>query len=432
MAARLEVSQGGFEAAFRALLVRRRAVAAEVAAEVAAFVAEVRADGDAALAGHAAKFGGPPSGGLRIAGPEIARAVGAVPSETMAALELSAARIESFHRRQLPQDERYTDAAGIELGWRWTAIAAVGIYVPGGTAAYPSSVLMGAVPARVAGVGRIAMATPVTDGAANPLVLAAAELAGVDEIYAIGGAHAIAALAFGTETIAAVDKIVGPGNAYVAEAKRQVFGAVGIDSIAGPSEVVIVADAANDPQWIAADLLAQAEHDPHAQAIAITDDRSFAARVEGALERQLDALPRGAIARQSWERNGAVIVVESLGQAPALVDRIAPEHLELAVAEPFALAQKVRNAGAIFLGRFAPEALGDYVAGPNHVLPTSGAARFASGLSVLDFLKRTTLIGCDSTGLGKIGPAAVALAQAEGLDGHARSVTVRLSPPDDG
>ena len=432
MASRLEISQGGFEAAFRALLARRSAAAAEVTAEVAGFVAEVRAKGDAALAEHAAKFGGPPSGGLRIAGPEIARAARAVPAEAMAALELAAGRIESFHRRQLPEDVGYTDAAGIELGWRWTAVGSVGIYVPGGTAAYPSSVLMNAVPARVAGVGRIAMATPMPEGAPDPLVLAAAWLAGVDEIYGIGGAHAIAALAFGTETVAAVDKIVGPGNAYVAEAKRQVFGTVGIDSIAGPSEVVIVADAANDPQWIAADLLAQAEHDPRAQAIAITDDRGFAACIEDALARQLDELPRRAIARQSWERNGAVIVVESIDQAPALVDRIAPEHLELAVAEPRMLAEKVRNAGAIFLGRFAPEALGDYVAGPSHVLPTSGAARFASGLSVLDFLKRTTLIGCDAAGLGKIGPAAVALAQAEGLSGHARSVAIRLAAPDEG
>ena len=416
------------------LIARRVAASADVAVEVAALVGDVRTRGDIALAEYAARFEGwrVGAGGFRIAGAEIERAAGAAAPQSVAALELAAARIESFHRRQLPEDLAYTDESGIELGWRWTAIGAAGIYVPGGSAAYPSSVLMAAVPARLAGVERIAMATPMPGGTPQPLVAAAARLAGIDEIYGLGGAHAIAALAFGTETVAAVDKIVGPGNAYVSEAKRQVFGAVGIDSIAGPSEVVIVADAANEAAWIAADLLAQAEHDARAQAIAITDDRDFAARVANEVAGQLDELPRAQIARASWEGNGAVIVVESLDQAPALVDRIAPEHLELALPEPRAFAARVRNAGAIFLGRHAPEALGDYVAGPNHVLPTSGAARFASGLSVFDFLKRTTLIGCDAAGLRKIGPAAVALAEAEGLSGHARSVAIRIESPDDG
>ncbi len=425
---RLDNHDPGFEAAFEALISGRRAAATPVTAEVAAVVADVRARGDAAIAEYAATFDGRPPGGegFRIAGAAIERAASKAPEPALAALELAAARIESFHRRQLPEDVGFTDDAGIELGWRWTALEAVGVYVPGGTAAYPSSVLMAALPARVAGVERIAMTTPMADGEPHPLVAAAAMRCGVDEVYALGGAHAIAALAYGSASLPAVDKIVGPGNVYVAEAKRQVFGDVGIDAVAGPSEVVIVADAANEPAWIAADLLAQAEHDARAQAIAITDDRGFATRLEKAVTGQLDALPRAEIARASWRQNGAVIVVGSLDQAPALVDRIAPEHLELAVAEPRALAAAVGNAGAIFLGRHAPEALGDYVAGPSHVLPTAGAARFASGLSVFDFLKRTTLIGCEAAGLAEIGPAAVALAEAEGLDGHAHSVRVRF------
>ena len=424
----LDIDDRGFEAAFDALVSGRRAATADVTAEVAAVVADIRGRGDAAIAEYAARFDGRRVGaaGFRIGGAEIQRSAVRAPARALQALELAASRIEDFHRRQLPEDVAYTDEAGIELGWRWTAVGAVGIYVPGGTAAYPSSVLMVALPARIAGVERIALMTPMPDGAPHPLVAAAALRGRIDEIYALGGAHAIAALAYGSETIPAVDKIVGPGNAYVAEAKRQVFGAVGIDAVAGPSEVVIVADAAGDPGWIAADLVAQAEHDARAQAIAITDDRGFAARIEEAVNRQLDTLPRSEIARASWQRNGAVIVVGSLDQAAALVDRIAPEHLELAVAEPRAFAARVRNAGAIFLGRYAPEALGDYVAGPNHVLPTAGAARFASGLSVFDFLKRTTLIGCDAAGLKGIGPAAVALAEAEGLDAHARSVTARI------
>ena len=424
----LDIDDRGFEAAFDALVSGRRAATADVTAEVAAVVADIRGRGDAAIAEYAARFDGRRVGaaGFRIGGAEIQRSADSAPARALQALELAASRIEDFHRRQLPEDVAYTDEAGIELGWRWTAVGAVGIYVPGGTAAYPSSVLMAALPARIAGVERIALMTPMPDGAPHPLVAAAALRGKIDEIYALGGAHAIAALAYGSETIPAVDKIVGPGNAYVAEAKRQVFGAVGIDAVAGPSEVVIVADAAGDPGWIAADLVAQAEHDARAQAIAITDDRGFAARIEEAVNRQLDTLPRSEIARASWQRNGAVIVVGSLDQAAALVDRIAPEHLELAVAEPRAFAARVRNAGAIFLGRYAPEALGDYVAGPNHVLPTAGAARFASGLSVFDFLKRTTLIGCGAAGLKRIGPAAVALAEAEGLDAHARSVTARI------
>ncbi len=422
MPRRLDIAAPDFAQEFETLVHAKREAEADVDEEVAAILDEVRARGDRALIDYTERFDrlrlGPEE--LRVPEAEIEAAAARAPGPAVAALKTAAARIEAFHERQMPTDQRFTDAAGVELGWRWTPLGSVGLYVPGGSAAYPSTVLMTALPARVAGVGRVAMAVPAPDGGLNPLVLAAARIAGVHEIYRVGGAQAIAALAFGTESIAPVDKIFGPGNVYVAAAKRQVFGAVGIDLIAGPSEILIVADAANDAEWIAADLLAQAEHDPRSQAIAITDDRGFAARIEDAL------------ARQSWERNGAVIVVESIDQAPALVDRIAPEHLELAVAEPRALAQKVRNAGAIFLGRFAPEALGDYVAGPNHVLPTSGAARFASGLSVLDFLKRTTLMGCDAAGLGEIGPAAVALAQAEGLSGHARSVAIRLAAPDDG
>ena len=428
----MDIRDHDFDAAFERLIAGRRASTGAVTAEVAAIIAEVRARGDAALAEYAARFDGRriDAGGFRIADAELERAAATAPRAARDALELAADRIESFHRRQLPANVNYTDASGVELGWRWTALGAVGIYVPGGTAAYPSSVLMAALPARVAGVGRIAMATPMPEGTPHPLVAAAARLGGIDDVYGLGGAHAIAALAYGCETIAAVDKIVGPGNVYVAEAKRQVFGAVGIDAFAGPSEVVIVAEVANEPEWIAADLVAQAEHDAHAQAIAITDDRDLAAGIDSAVAAQLDAIPRAPIARQSWKANGAVIVVEALDQAVALVDRIAPEHLGLALADPRAFAAKVRNAGAIFLGRHAPEALGDYVAGPNHVLPTAGAARFASGLSVLDFLKRTTLIGCDAGGLAKIGPAAVVLAEAEGLEGHARSVRVRLGARD--
>ncbi|MBV9695196.1 MAG: histidinol dehydrogenase, partial [Alphaproteobacteria bacterium] len=333
------------------------------------------------------------------------------------------------HRHQLPKDESFVDDSGATLGWRWTALDSVGLYVPGGTASYPSSVLMNAVPARVAGVARIVMTTPASGGRINPLVLAAAKRAGVTEIYGVGGAQAIAALAYGTTSIAPVDKIVGPGNAYVAEAKRQVFGQVGIDSIAGPSEILVVGDGSVPAAWIAADLLSQAEHDPSSQCILVTQDTAFADRVEAAVARALETLPRRAIAEASWRDRGAIVVVSQMEDAVALIDRVAPEHLELAVQNPDALLARVRHAGAIFLGSRTPEALGDYIAGPNHVLPTSRSARFSSGLSVLDFLKRTTLLACPRAALEILGPQAVALARAEGLEAHARSIAVRL---DDG
>ena len=397
-------------------------------AEVEAILARVAAEGDAALLDYTARFDRQRLGAeqLRVGADEIAQAVRGCPAELRAALELAAARIGAFHRRQLPQALDYRDELGVGLGLRWRPIEAVGIYVPGGTAAYPSSVLMNALPARIAGVERLVMAVPAPGGALNPLVLLAAHLTGVDEIYRVGGAQAIAALAFGTATISPVDKIVGPGNAYVAEAKRQVFGRVGIDMIAGPSEIVVVADGDQDPEWIAADLLSQAEHDALAQAILITDSESLADRVAAAALRQFEALPRRAIAAASWRDFGAIVVVPDLGEAPALVDRLAPEHLELLVAEPAAMAERVRNAGAIFLGPHTPEVIGDYLGGPNHVLPTDRSARFASGLSVYDFLKRTTLLSCTAESFAALGPPAAALAQAEGLLGHARAVTMRL------
>jgi histidinol dehydrogenase len=429
MAVRLDAAAHDFEARFGALVSARREAATDVSAAVAAILADIRARGDAALLDYTARFDGAKAASvaaLRVARREIDAARRACGAETLRALELSAARIRDYHARQLPANVDYTDGEGVRLGARWTPIAAVGIYVPGGTAAYPSSVLMNAVPARVAGVGRIVMTVPAPRGALNPNVLAAASVAGVEEIYRIGGAQAVGALAFGTESIAAVDKIVGPGNAYVAEAKRQVFGVVGIDMIAGPSEVVVVADRDNDPAWIAADLLAQAEHDPAAQAILVADDAPFADAVAAEVEAQLERLPRAATARASWEAHGAVVVVRDLADAAALIDRLAPEHLELAVAAPATIADRVTNAGAIFLGRHAPEAIGDYVAGPSHVLPTSRTARFASGLGVLDFMKRTSIIACDAEGIARIGPAAIALANAEGLDAHAASVALRL------
>jgi histidinol dehydrogenase len=348
----------------------------------------------------------------------------------MTALRLAAERIEAYHRRQRPTDFDYTDDLGVGLGARWTAVEAAGLYVPGGTAAYPSSVLMNAIPAKVAGVDRLVMVVPAPGGVLNPLVLAAANLVGISEVYRIGGAQAIAALAFGTKTIAPVDKIVGPGNAYVAAAKRQVFGIVGIDTIAGPSEILVVADADNDPDWIAADLLAQAEHDSAAQSILITDDAAFADAVEAAVTRQLATLPRADIARASWDRFGAIIRVDRLDEAVPLIDRLAPEHLELAIAEPERLADRVRHAGAIFLGRFTPEAIGDYVGGPNHVLPTSRSARFASGLGVIDFMKRTSILRCDADALDVLGPAAGRLAEAEGLTAHGRSIAIRSNRRD--
>jgi histidinol dehydrogenase len=429
MALRLDARDAGFDAAFDALVEAGREVDEDVDAAVAAIIAEVRARGDAALLAFTEKFDRlsvADAAALRVDEAALASARAACSNEALAALEMAAERIADYHRRQLPADEDYTDAAGVRLGWRWSAISAVGLYVPGGTAAYPSSVLMNAVPARIAGVQRLAIAVPAPDGALNPLVLAAAQIAGVDEVWRMGGAQAVAALAFGTETIRPVDKIVGPGNAYVAAAKRRVFGTVGIDMIAGPSEILVVADAANESGWIAADLLSQAEHDASAQAILITDDAGFADAVEAAVAARLAELPRKDIAGASWNAHGAVIVVRAMDDAAPLVDRLAPEHLELAVADPDALAARISHAGAMFLGRHAPEALGDYVAGPSHVLPTSRSARFSSGLGVLDFLKRSSLIGCDAGAIGAIGPAAVTLAGEEGLAAHARSVSARL------
>jgi histidinol dehydrogenase len=431
MASRLDERSPGFAAAFRALVDGRREEAADVREAVRAIVDEVRRDGDAALirlTGRFDRFDLSP-GGPRVGEDELAAAAAACDADTVRALELAASRIRAFHERQIPRALDYRDAEGVRLGLRWSAVDAVGLYVPGGTAAYPSSVLMNAIPARVAGCARIVMVAPTPGGEANPLVLAAARIAGVDEVYRVGGAQAVAALAYGTATMAPVDKIVGPGNAYVAEAKRQVFGRVGIDMIAGPSEIVVVADAGADPAWIAADLLSQAEHDERAQAILITDDATLAEAVTREVDRQLDTLSRAAIARVSWEREGAVILVRSLDSAVALVDRLAPEHLELMVAEPERLAGRIRHAGAIFLGRFTPEVIGDYVGGPNHVLPTSRSARFASGLGVQDFMKRTTLLGCDEASFRKLGPAAARLARGEGLEAHAQAVLRRLGRP---
>jgi len=431
MALRLDASQPGFAAAFAAFLDIRREAEEHVDDAVAAILADVRARGDDAVIAYSRKFDriGLTETTLRIGPAEMGAAEQGCAPGQLAALRLAAERIEAYHRTQLPAPLDYRDAEGVRLGTRWTALASAGLYVPGGTAAYPSSVLMSAIPARVAGVARVVMAVPSPDGRLNPLVLAAARLAGVHEAYRIGGAQAIGALAFGTKSIAAVDKIVGPGNAYVAAAKRRVFGTVGIDIVAGPSEILVMADKRNDPAWIAADLLSQAEHDASAQSILITDDAAFADAVATAVEGQLEALPRSEIARESWRRHGAIVVVGALSDAVPLVDRLAPEHLELAVDEPDALAAKIRNAGAIFLGRYTPEAVGDYVGGPNHVLPTSRSARFSSGLGVLDFMKRTSILGCDADSLGAIGPAAVTLAEAEGLEAHARSIAIRLNQP---
>lgn len=430
MPLRLSASDSGFEKAFADYISRGRETASDVNGVVSDIIGDVRARGDAAVVDYTRKFDRlDVSGGLRIDPELIAAAREACKADEIAALEFAAARIRAFHEHQLPQGFSFTDAEGVRLGARWTPVSAAGIYVPGGTAAYPSSVLMNAVPANVAGVPRIVMVVPTPDGVVNPLVLAAADLSGVDEIYRIGGAQAVAALAYGTGTIVPVDKITGPGNAYVAEAKRQVFGVVGIDMIAGPSEILVVADAENDPDWIAADLLSQAEHDASSQSVLITNSGALADAVVEAAERQLGSLARSDIARRSWDTHGALILVRSLEDAVSLVDRIAPEHLELAVAAPDALAEKVTHAGAIFLGRHTPEAIGDYVAGPNHVLPTARSARFSSGLGVIDFMKRTTLVSCDAESLARIGPAAVTLAGAEGLDAHALSLSVRL---DDG
>ncbi|MBC8338891.1 MAG: histidinol dehydrogenase [Rhodospirillales bacterium] len=431
MVLRLDANDPGFEDAFQQLLGAKRETGADVDDTVRAILSDVQGRGDAAVIAYTSEFDGfdltPDS--MAFGADEIAGAREQCPPDVLDALEMAAARITDYHRRQMPDDLDYTDDAGVRLGYRWTPLQAVGLYVPGGTAAYPSSVLMNALPAKIAGVDRLAMVVPTPGGEINPLVLAAAAIAGVDEIYRIGGAQAVGALAFGTETITAVDKIVGPGNAYVAAAKRQVFGTVGIDMIAGPSEILVLADGANDPGWIAADLLSQAEHDTNAQSILITDDKAFADAVVSAVDGYLKTLPRAQTAAASWRDFGAVIVVDRLDAALALVDRVAPEHLEIATEDPNALAAKVRNAGAIFLGRYAPEALGDYVAGPNHVLPTARSARFSSGLGVLDFIKRTSLIGCDADGLARVGPAAMTLATAEGLDAHGLSIAVRLNQP---
>jgi len=429
MAIRLDIRSGDFAQKFRAFLDTKREAAADVEATVRAIVADVAACGDRAVKEYTLKFDklDLDRAGFKVTPQDVAAAVKACSREALDALELARDRIEAYHRRQVPKDERFTDPLGVELGSRWTAIESVGLYVPGGTAAYPSSVLMNAVPAKVAGVPRIAMVVPAPGGELNPLVLAAAKLAGVDEIFRIGGAQAIAALAYGTDTIAPVAKIVGPGNAYVAAAKRIVFGRVGIDMIAGPSEVLIVADKDANPDWIAADLLAQAEHDASAQAILLTDAETLAAAAERAVEDQLKQLPRGEIAGASWRDFGAVILVRKLDEAPPLVDAIAPEHLEIAAADAERLAARIRNAGAIFIGAYTPEAIGDYVAGSNHVLPTARSARFSSGLGVLDFMKRTSILKCGPEQLRALGGAAITLGKAEGLEAHARSVAIRLN-----
>ena len=433
MARRLNASDPGFAADFQALLLATRESEEDVAQTVRGIIADVRAHGDAALVAWTNRFdrAGVTEQTLKLTAEEIDAAAAQVSPAQKAAIETAAARIEAYHRRQLPEDASFTDDTGARLGWRWTCVDSVGLYVPGGTAAYPSSVLMNAIPARVAGVKRIVMVTPASGGVMNPLVLAAAKRAGISDIYRIGGAQAVAALAWGTESIRAVDKIVGPGNAYVAAAKREVFGQVGIDSVAGPSEILVIADGDNDPDWIAADLLSQAEHDASSQSILITDDAAFADKVAVAAARQLEQLPRKKIAEKSWGDYGAIITVAKLEDAAALADAFAPEHLEIATADPERLAGLVRHAGAIFLGRHTPEAMGDYIAGPNHVLPTSRTARFSSGLSVLDYMKRSTVLALDARSLSAIGPQAVALAEAEGLQAHARSICVRLNQKTD-
>ncbi|MDB5519463.1 MAG: histidinol dehydrogenase [Tardiphaga sp.] len=431
MPIRLDTDSADFTSRFNAFLAMKREVSADIETATRAIVDDVAVRGDAALIEATRKFDRLEldASGLRVTPAEIDAAVAACDATTLDALKFARDRIELFHRRQLPKDDRFTDALGVELGWRWSAIEAVGLYVPGGTAAYPSSVLMNAVPAKVAGVGRVVMVVPSPDGKLNPLVLAAAHLGGVSEIYRVGGAQAVAALAYGTATIAPVAKIVGPGNAYVAAAKRQVFGKVGIDMIAGPSEVLVIADDTGNAPWIAADLLAQAEHDVNAQSILITDSERLAGDVERAVESQLATLPRADIARASWNEFGAIILVKDLDQSVALANAIAAEHLEIMTADPEALSARIRNAGAIFLGAHTPEAIGDYVGGSNHVLPTARSARFSSGLGVLDFMKRTSILKCGPEQLRALGPAAMILGKAEGLDAHARSVGLRLNLP---
>ena len=430
----LDTRDSDFEARFTALLGMKREDSPEVDDIVAGIIADVRARGDAALIELTAKFDrlelAP--GGLAFTSDEIEAECARVPEDVAQALELAAGRIRAYHARQLPEDARWTDESGAELGWRWTPVGAAGLYVPGGIASYPSSVLMNAIPARVAGVGRLAICVPTPDGVVNPAVLLAARLAGVDEIYRIGGAQAVAALAYGTESIVPVDKITGPGNAFVAAAKRRVFGRVGIDMIAGPSEILIIADADNDPNWLALDLMSQAEHDESAQSILITDDAELARAVTAAVEARLETLERRAVAGASWRDYGAVITVRDMEEAAALSNRVAPEHLELCVADPDALAEACTEAGAIFLGAYTPEAIGDYVGGPNHVLPTARSARFSSGLNVLDFMKRTTLARMTPAALAAIGPAAEVLARSESLEAHGLSVTARLDKLNEG
>ncbi|TVQ54859.1 MAG: histidinol dehydrogenase [Rhodobacteraceae bacterium] len=417
-----------FEPRFAALLSAKRESAPDVDEAAAAIIADVRARGDAALIDLTARYDRltltPET--LTVSEAEIDAACAAVPEDERAALETAAARIRAYHERQRPEDARWTDAEGVELGWRWTAVDAAGLYVPGGQASYPSSVLMNAIPAAVAGVRRVVMCAPTPDGAVNPLVLLAARLSGVETVYRVGGAQAIAAMAYGTQTIRPVDKIVGPGNAWVTAAKRRVFGQVGIDMIAGPSEILVVADATQNPDWAAVDLMSQAEHDASAQAILVTDDAAFGEEVARAVDRLLQRLTRAEIAGASWRENGAVVVARDLDHAAELTDRVAPEHLELCVADPDALAAKIRHAGAIFLGPHTPEAFGDYIGGPNHVLPTARSARFASGLSVLDFMKRTTLARASAAALAAVGPAAETLARSEGLEAHGLSIRRRL------
>ncbi len=428
MVLRLSASDAGFDAAFDALVNARREADADISADVAGIIADVRAGGDVAIARLTQKFDGHDleQTGWRISDTECEAALEGLEPQLRVAIELAALRIRDYHEGQVPENRDYLDDAGVRMGARWNAVERAGIYIPGGRAAYPSSVLMNAIPAKVAGVDKIVMVTPTPHGEVNPLVLAAAKIAGVDELWRIGGAQAVAALAFGTEKIAPVDVVTGPGNAWVAEAKRQVYGVVGIDMVAGPSEIVVVADGQNKPDWIAADLLSQAEHDPTSQSILFTDDSEFADQVIEKVKEQLKSLETSETASTSWNDNGAVILVDRLDKSIPLVDRLAPEHLELACEDAEALFGKVRHAGSIFLGRHTPEAVGDYVAGPNHVLPTGRRARFSSGLSVTDFMKRTSFLSCDENAIAKIGPAAVALAEAEGLPAHAESVRKRL------
>ncbi|MBA38841.1 MULTISPECIES: histidinol dehydrogenase [Sphingomonadaceae] len=429
MPLRLSTTDSDFPSAFTALVDARREADEDVSRDVTAILKAVRAGGDAALADYTQRFDRHDLNvsGWSVTATETRAALDGISSELRDALELAAARITAYHEKQKPQDSDGVDAAGVRLGARWSAVDAAGLYVPGGRAAYPSSLLMNVIPAKVAGVARIAMVTPTPGGEINPLVLAAAQIAGIEEIWRVGGAQAVAALAYGTDRVRPVDVITGPGNAWVAEAKRQLYGVVGIDMVAGPSEIVVVADGRNDPEWTAADLLSQSEHDPTSQSILFTDDAAFADAVAAAVERQLPALSTSAVARTSWDANGAIIIVRDLEEAMPLVNALAPEHLELAVEDPEPLFAQVRHAGSVFLGRMTPEAVGDYVAGPNHVLPTGRRARFSSGLSVLDFMKRTSFLSLDRDAIGAIGPAAVALAQAEGLPAHAASVALRLS-----